>query len=92
MVAAGFPPSYISVESVTINKEQVEFVKNLRKKMVEWEINVPLRIYSPKISKNVRIKDELEPIMSQKGIKFRSDLPEPQLHRTMEKQFLDFPN
>jgi len=92
LTTAWFNVSFISVEDVTINKEQVKFVNDLRLKLVEWELSVPLRLYKPKVSKNIRIQDNLEPVMSQKGIKFRNDLPDPQLSRRMEKQFLDFPN
>jgi len=92
LTTSGFKIQFISVEDVTINREQVKFINDLRLKLVERELVVPLRLYKPRVSKNIRIQDNLEPIMSQKGIKFRNDLPDTQLTRRMEKQFLDFPN
>lgn len=91
-VANGWKVSYISVEDVEINREQSEFIKNLRAKMVECEINVPLRTYSPRVKKEVRIKDTLEPKMSQKAIKFRWDMEDKSFVQKLEKQLLEFPN
>ena len=45
-----------------------------------------------KINKNARIKDNLEGIMSQKGIKFNRNMSDPAFVPKMERQFLEFPN
>jgi hypothetical protein len=82
----------VSVEISNINKDQAKFVEDLRAKMVEMDIKVPLRLYDPKKKKEVRIKDTLEPIMSQKGVKFRSDMEDRVFMIKLEKQFLEFPN
>lgn len=83
---------FISVEQAEINKDQSDFIKQLREKMLECEINVPLRLYNPKQKKEVRIKDTLEPTMSQLWVKFRWDFEQKSTSVKMEKQFLEFPN
>ena len=65
MTANGFKPEFISVENVTINKQQTKFISDLRAALVEAQINCPVYLYEPRTNKNARIKDNLEAIMSQ---------------------------
>jgi hypothetical protein len=92
MTADGFTISFISVEESTINKDQTEFVKNLREEMIRYGITCPLHLYSSKIKKEQRIQDNLEPIMSQKGIKFCRNISQPDFVTKLESQLLQFPN
>ena len=87
-----FNVEFISVELVTINKDQTEFVENLKRELTKWDINIPVKIYTPKVKKETRIKDGLEPLMSQKWFKIRRDLVTPWFNTKMETQFLQFPN
>lgn len=92
MVANGYKPEFISVENVTINKEQSRFIDDLRKKLLEYQINVPLRLYETRVKKEDRIKFNLEWVMSQKWIKFNRNIPSAWFIAKMERQFLEFPN
>ncbi len=92
MEANGFKPSFISVESVSINRQQTKFVDDLRAKLLEFKINVPLILYTPKVKKEDRIKFNLEARMSQKGIKFNRNISDPSFLPKLERQFLEFPN
>jgi len=88
----GYNPEFISVEEAKINKEQTEFIDNLRVFCLQNQIDIPIITYKPKIKKEDRIKFFLEPIMSQKGLKFRRDLTDKSLLMRMEWQFINFPN
>lgn len=92
MVANWFKPEFISVENVTINKEQSKFIDDLRKKLLEYQINVPIRLYETKVKKEDRIRFNLEGVMSQKWIKFNRNIPNTGFIAKMERQFLEFPN
>lgn len=86
----GYKIEFISCEDVTINKAQTDFVNDLRKALIEYQINVPLQTYTPKMKKEIRLQTVLEPVMSQKGIKFNRNISD--FVATLEKQLLDFPN
>lgn len=92
MVDAWFPPQFISVEDVKINKQQVQFIEQLKQELTKYMITVPVYSYMSKINKNARIKDNLEGIMSQKWIKFNRNMSDPSFVSRMERQFLEFPN
>jgi hypothetical protein len=92
MVANGFGPKFISVESATISKKQTQFIKELKDAMIFHKINIPLHLYEPRLKKEVRIKDNLESIMSQQGIKFNRNIVDSSFIPKMERQFLEFPN
>jgi phage terminase large subunit-like protein len=83
---------FISVESVTINKDQTKFVDDLKKILVENGINCPLHIYEPKTKKEDRIKFNLEAPMSQKALKINRNIMDKTFVPKLESQFLDFPN
>jgi hypothetical protein len=80
------------VEEATINKEQTEFIRLLKAELLKFQINVPVYLYSSKIKKEQRIQDNLEPVMSQKGIKFNRNISQPDFISRMESQLLQFPN
>jgi phage terminase large subunit-like protein len=92
MVANGYEPSFISVEDVKINKDQTQFIKQLKDELVRFQINIPVYTYQPKKSKNIRIKDNLEWVMSQKWVKFNRNIKQPWLLNKIETQFLEFPH
>lgn len=81
---------FMSVEDVPINRKQTEFIADLRKALVEYQINVPLKMYNPVGNKDIRIKTTLEPVMSQMWIKFNRNIPD--FISKLEKQLLDHPN
>lgn len=51
MVANGFTPKFISVEDVTINNQQTQFISLLKEKLLEFQINVPVYLYKPRTNK-----------------------------------------
>lgn len=87
-----FNLKFMSVEDVKINTKQSQFVKDLKDALVEHEINIPLYLYTNKIKKEDRIKDTLEPVMSQKWIKTNRNISQPNFIFSMENQFLEYPN
>lgn len=92
MKAKWFAISFISVEDVKINKAQTAFIDLLRQELIRHGINVPLYLYSPRISKEIRVKDTLEPIMSKKWIKFNRNIAQIDFIPKLERQLLEFPN
>lgn len=82
---------FISVESVSINKEQTKFVEDLKKKLLEHGINVPVYTYEPKIKKEDRIKFNLEAPMSQNWLKINRNISDKSFIPRLESQFLEFP-
>lgn len=86
-----FTPEFISVEDVKINKQQTQFINDLRAELLKFEITIPLYLFQPRTNKNARIKDNLEPIMSMKWLKFSRNLDKNFLFKT-EQQLLEFPN
>lgn len=92
LVANWFDVNFLSVEWVSINKDQVKFVDDVRKKLTEFWINIPVTIYSPRISKNIRIKDNLEAPMSQKALKIHRNISDNTFIPRLESQFLQYPN
>lgn len=92
MVANGFTPEFISVENVTINKRQTQFISDLKEALIEAQINCPIFLYEPRTNKNARIKDNLEAIMSQQGIKFNRNIVDKKFINKAESQFLEYPN
>jgi len=92
MVANWFIVDFISVEEADINKDQTEFIRLLKAELLKFQINVPVYLYSSKKKKEQRIQDNLEPVMSQKGIKFNRNISQPDFISRMESQLLQFPN
>jgi predicted phage terminase large subunit-like protein len=87
-----FKPEFISVENVYLNKNQTQFIQLLRDELVRMNIQCPLVMYEPKWKKEQRIKDVLEPVMSQKAVKFNKNISDQNFIFKTEKQFLEFPN
>lgn len=87
-----FEPKFLSVESVSINKDQTQFIKDLKAELLRHQINIPVYLYEPKTNKIVRIKDNLEAIMSQQGIKFNRNMRDTQLIAKLERQALEYPS
>ena len=89
--AQWFTPEFISVEDVKINKQQTQFINDLRAELLKYQITIPLYLYQPRTNKNARIKDNLEPIMSMKWLKFSRNLDKNFLFK-LEQQLLEHPN
>jgi predicted phage terminase large subunit-like protein len=87
-----FQPRFISVENVTINKNQTQFIKELKEKLIEHQINTPVYLYEPRTNKLARIKDNLEPIMSMQWIKFSKNISDKNIIPKLERQLLEYPN
>lgn len=92
MEANGFKPEFISVENVTINKSQTQFIKDLKDALVEAQINCPIYLYEPRTNKMARIKDNLEAVMSQQWIKTNRNIVDKSFIVKVETQFLEYPN
>lgn len=82
---------FIHCEDVKINKDQTKFVEDLRKELVEHQINCPFYATNPIKQKNQRIVDTLEPVFSMKGIKFNRNLDSSFVQK-LEWQLLNHPN
>lgn len=81
----------IHCEDVKINKDQTQFVEDLRKELIEHQINCPFYATNPIKQKNQRIIDILEPVFSMKGIKFNRNL-DSWFVQKLEWQLLNHPN
>jgi len=88
----GYNIEFISVEEAKINKDQTQFIEDLRVFCLQNQIDIPVLTYKPRMKKEDRIKFFLEPIMSQRGIKFRRDFPDKSLLLRLEWQLINFPN
>lgn len=91
MIMDKTPPRFISVEDVAINKRQTQFVSDLRKELLAMGVRVPIRLYTPRVKKEDRIKFNLEALMSQKGLKFNRNVSDRNRLFKAERQFLEFP-
>ena len=87
-----FAPKFVSVEDVSINKEQTKFIKDLKEDLIYHEINIPVYSYVTKVKKEDRIKFNLEPVMSQQGMKFNRNISQASFIPKMKRQFTEFPN
>jgi len=91
-VADWFAPKFISVETATISSKQTQFIKDLKLALIEHQINVPVYLYESKVNKLLRIKDNLESIMSQQGLRFNRNMSDKSFINKLETQFLEYPN
>lgn len=82
---------FFHCEDAPINKDQTQFIVDLKKDMLEQQVSVPLYTSTPKSQKEKRITDTLEPVMSMNGIKFNRNLDQSFLQK-LERQLLDHPN
>jgi len=82
---------FIHCEDVKINKDQTQFVNDLRKELVQHQINVPFYTTTPTKQKGQRIKDILEPVFSMVWMKFNRNLNH-EVMAKLERQLLDHPN
>lgn len=86
-----YPIEFIHCEDVKINKDQTQFIKDLRLELLENKITCPLYTSTPQTAKNQRIKDILEPVFSMKWMKFNRWL-DSEFIQKLERQLLDHPN
>lgn len=82
---------FFHCEDAPINKDQTQFIKDLRDDMMQQQIQVPLYTSIPNKQKTQRITDTLEPVMSLNGIKFNRWLDSLFMQK-LERQLLDHPN
>ena len=87
----GYKIEFIHCEDVKINKDQTQFVNDLRKELVQNQINVPFYTTTPTKQKGQRIKDILEPVFSMMWVKFNRNLNH-EVMAKLERQLLDHPN
>lgn len=92
MESDGLKPSFVSVEDVAINREQSKFLHDFREYMKTNGRYVTVLPYSPKGKKEDRIKFVLEPKVSLRAIRLRSDMADRSFVSKLERQFSEFPN
>lgn len=89
--AAGFHVQFISVEDVSINKDQRLFVADVDKYLRDNQIMIPLKRFNPKGKKADRIRFKIEPVIARGGYYFRVDDPGNRAWIRGEEQLLRFP-
>ena len=85
-------PRFISIENVTINKEQTKFIKDFKAYLMEnWRTDIIINLYEPKVKKEDRIKFWLEPLVSLNWLHINTNMQDNTLQKRIENQFQDFP-
>ena len=88
---AGYHVSVVSVEDVSINKDQQVFVQSVDDLMREQGLIVPLNRFKPRVKKDDRIRFMIEPYISRNSVFFRVDDDGNNAWRKLEEQLLKFP-
>lgn len=91
MKASGFDPKFISVEEATISTRQTKFIEDMKAELLRHQITIPVYLYTSKVNKQIRIKDNLEWVMSMQWIKTNRDMVDKSFITKMETQFLEYP-
>jgi hypothetical protein len=91
-VMDGFSIQFISVEVSTISKKQTQFIKDLKEELLKFWIKIPVYLYDSKVNKYIRIKDNLESIMSMQWLRFNRNMTDKWFVSKAETQFLEYPN
>jgi len=89
--SAGWNVTFLSVEDVSINKDQAMFVNSVDEEMRKSNLHIPLRRYKPKTKKEDRIKFKVEPVIARHAYYFRCDDTANRAWAKGEEQFLRFP-
>ena len=88
---AGYQVGVVSVEDVSLNKDQQIFVQSVDDLMREQGLIIPLNRFKPKIKKDDRIRYMIEPYISRNSVFFRVDDEGNNAWRKLEEQLLKFP-
>lgn len=92
MTTDGYKVDFISIEDVSINKDQSKFLLDFKNYLKENNRYIIVNPYHPVGKKEDRIKFILEPKVSLSSLYFRRDMPDRSFTMKVEKQFTDFPN
>ena len=85
-------PRFISLESVTINRDQTKFIKDFKEYLISnWRSSIRINLYEPKTKKEDRIKFWLEPLVSLNWLHINVNIQDNTLQKRIENQFQDFP-
>jgi hypothetical protein len=83
---------FISIESVTLNRDQTKFINDFKLFMKEnWRYAI-VNIFKPEQKKEDRIKFVLEPVISMNSLFIRKDMSDKWFIRKLEDQIYQFPN
>ena len=88
---AGYQVALVSVEDVSLNKDQQVFVQSVDDLMREQSLIIPLNRFKPRIKKDDRIRFKIEPYISRNAVYFRVDDQGNDAWRKLEEQLLKFP-
>lgn len=89
--AMGYKVSFIHCESAKINRDQTQFIRDLKKELIYQDIQIPFYTTEARGKKEDRIKQECEPPMTAGGFFMRGD-GNTEVQLKQEQQFEDFPN
>lgn len=89
--SAGWNVTFISVEDVSINRNQTIFVNSVQETMDMARLTIPLIRYKPKVKKEDRIRFKVEPAIASHKYYFRCDDAGNDAWVKGEEQFLRFP-
>jgi len=89
--SAGWNVTFISVEDVSINRNQTIFVNSVQDTMNQVRLTVPLIRFKPRVKKEDRIRFKVEPVIASHKYYFRCDDAGNDAWTKGEEQFLRFP-
>lgn len=89
--SAGWNVDFISVEDVSLNKDQQKFIVDFEDEMRRSDKLYTLRAFKPHGKKEDRIKFALEPLFSRHMLYFRADDTANDAWLKLEEQLLKFP-
>ena len=92
LTAEWLRPRFISLESVTINKQQTKFITDFKEYLlINGRSDILINLYEPKTKKEDRIKFGLEPLTSLNGLHINTNMQDNTLVKRLEDQIQDFP-
>jgi hypothetical protein len=92
VTADGYKVDFISIESVSISKDQTKFVTDFKSFLKERNRYLTVNEWKPEGKKEERIKFVLEPKASLNAISLRKDMADTSFVRKFENQIVDFPH
>jgi phage terminase large subunit-like protein len=92
VTADGYKMDFISIESVSISKDQTKFVTDFKSFLKERNRYLTVNEWKPEGKKEERIKFVLEPKASLNAISLRKDMADASFVRKFENQIVDFPH
>jgi hypothetical protein len=88
----GYKVDFISVESVSLSRDQTKFVQDFKTFLKEKGRYITVNEWKPEGKKEERIKFILEPKASLNALHLRKDMPDASFVRKFETQIVDFPH